>query len=520
MPTFVLDKASRTYKSLRNTVVALVYYAINLVVVFFSRQVFMTHLGPEVLGLNTTATSLLQFINLAELGIGIAIGVTLYKPLAEKDQNTINEIVSLQGWFYRRVAWVVIVASCVLMCFFPAIFAKADLPLWYAYASFSVMLFSSMISYFVTYKQIVLSANQQQYLITVSYTTCLIIKVLAQMIAVSVFTDGYLWWLILEFVFAIISNAALNLQIKRHCPELIISLERGPELSTKYPEIISKIKQLFIHKIGAVVLTQTSPVVISALISFTMVTKYANYALITTYLIALLGALFNGVGASVGNLVAEGDKNRIKRVFSELFSSRFLIIAPACYCYFKLASPFITLWLGEEFLLGNFVILEITMLFFIQATRGTVDSFINAYGIFSDVWAPVAEAVINIGCSVFLGLRWGLSGILAGVLLSQLLIVFIWKPILLYTSGFKSSILSYIILYFKHLAAFVLSIIITDSMFNLTRLEPSDGAFSFIASGIFILALSIIVLGFILIIIERGMRDFAQRIAGMLSANN
>ena len=119
-----MDKASRTYKSLRDTVVALVYYAINLVVVFFSRQVFITHLGPEVLGLNTTATSLLQFINLAELGIGIAIGVTLYKPLAENDQGTVNEIVSLQGWFYRKVAWVVIAASCVLMCFFPAIFAK------------------------------------------------------------------------------------------------------------------------------------------------------------------------------------------------------------------------------------------------------------------------------------------------------------------------------------------------------------------------------------------------------------
>ena len=77
-----MDKTSRTYKSLRNTVVALVYYAVNLVVVFLSRQIFMTHLGPEVLGLNTTASSLLQFINLAELGIGIAIGVTLYKPLA------------------------------------------------------------------------------------------------------------------------------------------------------------------------------------------------------------------------------------------------------------------------------------------------------------------------------------------------------------------------------------------------------------------------------------------------------
>ena len=513
-----MDKASRTYKSLRNTVVALVYYAINLVVVFFSRQIFMTHLGPEVLGLNTTATSLLQFINLAELGIGIAIGVTLYKPLAENDQEAVNEIVSLQGWFYRKVAWVVIAASCVLMCFFPAIFAKADLPLWYAYASFSVMLFSSMISYFVTYKQIVLSANQQQYLITISYTTCVIIKVIAQMVAVSVFSNGYLWWLILEFLFAIIGNFALNLQIKKHCPELRTTLEKGPELREKYPDVISKIKQLFVHKIGGVVLSQTSPIVISALISLTMVTKYSNYALITTYLIALLSALFNGMGASVGNLVAEGDNARINKVFRELFSSRFLLIAPVSYCYYKLASPFITLWLGDEFVLNNLVILEITLLFFIQATRVTVDSFINAYGIFSDIWAPAAEASINIIFSVILGMLWGLPGILAGVLLSQIIIIFIWKPILLYSAGFKVSIKPYLSMYLKHLFAFAISVFASECLSSQLGLCPSNNAVSFVVSGIVVLLISLVVLGILLYLVERGMRDFTKRIIDLLPA--
>lgn len=510
-----MDKASRTYKSLRNTVVALVYYAINLVVVFLSRKIFMTHLGPEVLGLNTTATSLLQFINLAELGIGIAIGVTLFKPLAENDQEAVNEIVSLQGWFYRKVAWVVIAASCVLMSFFPAIFAKADLPLWYAYASFSVMLFSSMISYFVTYKQIVLSANQQQYLITISYTTCVIIKVIAQMVAVSVFSNGYLWWLILEFLFAIIGNFALNLQIKKHCPELRTTLEKGPELREKYPDVITKIKQLFVHKIGGVVLSQTSPIIISALISFTMVTKYTNYALITTYLLGLINALFNGVGASVGNLVAEGDKERINKVFRELFSSRFLLIAPMCYCYFKLASPFVSLWLGEEFSLDSIVIMEITALFFIQATRGTVEHYLNAYGIFKDVWAPITESCINIGASIIFGMRWGLPGILAGVLLSQILIVFIWKPILLFSSGFKTSILTYIVMYLKHLIAFALSVFISNSLFRLISLDPANSALSFVMSGFLLFLLSILILSILLYISERGMRDFADRVLNM-----
>lgn len=169
---------SRTSKSIKNSSVALVFYFINLILQFFSRKIFLDYLGAEVLGLNTTATNLLQFLNLAELGVGAAIACTLYKPLAEKDTDTINEIVSLQGWLYRRIAWIVIAGSVVLMAFFPWIFAKMPLPLWYAYASFGVLLVSGLLSYFVNYKQIVLSADQQEYKIQYSYKASMLAKLL------------------------------------------------------------------------------------------------------------------------------------------------------------------------------------------------------------------------------------------------------------------------------------------------------------------------------------------------------
>ena len=78
---------SRTEKSMRNAQIAFLYYCINLILQFFSRKIFLDHLGTEVLGLNTTATNLLQFLNLAELGIGSAIACTLYKPLFDRDTN-------------------------------------------------------------------------------------------------------------------------------------------------------------------------------------------------------------------------------------------------------------------------------------------------------------------------------------------------------------------------------------------------------------------------------------------------
>lgn len=154
---------SRTAKSLKNSVVALLFYFINLGLQFFSRKIFLEHLGAEVLGLNTTATNLLQFLNLAELGVGAAIGYSLYKPLAEKNRQQINEIVSVQGYLYYKIGLFVGGIAVLLMCFFPWIFSKAEVPAWYTYTTFIVLLIAALSGYFFNYKQIVLTSDQKNY---------------------------------------------------------------------------------------------------------------------------------------------------------------------------------------------------------------------------------------------------------------------------------------------------------------------------------------------------------------------
>lgn len=72
-----------------------------------------------------------------------------------------------------------------------------------------------------------------------------------------------------------------------------------------------------------------------------------------------------------------------------------------------------------------FILIGIT---FINLAR-TNETFLFAYGLFQDVWAPMMEAALNLGLSVVLGYFWGLSGILSGVIISLLLIVCGWKPI-------------------------------------------------------------------------------------------
>lgn len=502
---------SRTAKSLKNSMVALIFYFINLILQFFSRKIFLDFLGEEVLGLNTTATNLLQFLNLAELGIGAAISCTLYRPLLEQDQKTVNEIVSLQGWMYRRIAWIVMGGSAVLMCFFPWIFAKMPLPMWYAYTSFGVLLISALLSYFVNYKQVVLSADQKDYKIQYSYKTSMLVKIICQIFAIKYFENGYVWWLILEVVFSILASFALDVMVRHTYPSLQTDISQGKILKNKYPDIITKIKQLFFHKIGGFALTQSSPIIIYAYASLSLVALYGNYMLIITGITALMGAVFNSMNAGVGNLVAEGNRERILAVFEELFSIRFLLTCTVCFGVYMLTPSFITLWIGADYVLDNLTLGLMVAILYINLSRYTVDAYINAYGLFSDVWSPIVEASINIGASIVFGYFWGLHGILLGVLLSLLLVIFCWKPYFLFRRGLKERVWRYIHLYFIHIGLCVLSVVISCFIISLIHLNPMSSIPAFLLAGTLYLTLFATILFVGLLVTTRGMKSFIYR---------
>ena len=118
MPT----QESRVKKSLLNARVNLIFYFLTLALSFFSRKIFLDTLGADFVGLTSTLQNLLGFLNLAELGIGSAIGYVLYKPLFEHNEVKINEIISVFGYLYRWIGLIILGAGLILACFLPLIF--------------------------------------------------------------------------------------------------------------------------------------------------------------------------------------------------------------------------------------------------------------------------------------------------------------------------------------------------------------------------------------------------------------
>lgn len=507
---------SRTSNSIHNAKIALVFYSLNVILQFFSRKIFLDYLGSEILGLNTTAQNLLGFLNIAELGIGAAVAYSLYKPLYNKDIRTINDIVSVQGWLYRKVATIVIISATILICFFPLIFEKAKVPLWYTYATFIALLISSLLGYFVNYKQIILSADQKEYAITLRTQGIKIIKVLLQMLAIVLLTNGYVYWIILEVIMAIILSIFITQKVKKDYPWLQTNISDGSKLRKKYPDIIKKTQQLFFHKIGGFVLSQTSPIIIYAYTTLTLVAIYGNYMLIITGLTALMNAILNGISASIGNLVAEGNKKRIKKIFWEITILRMWIASIMCFGMYELSAHFINIWVGSEYILPKTPLIIMIVTAFIGLTR-SFDAFISAYGLFQDIWAPITEATLNLGCSIILGYFFGLSGILSGILISQLLIISIWKPIFLYYKGFRENATEYFSKLVKYIIIFFIGSIFTKKIVTSFHTFNIDTYFQFIGYSFIVIIIYAVSTGVILYISDKPTKGITLRLINILN---
>ncbi|KGL56219.1 sugar transporter [Porphyromonas gulae] len=505
------QKQSRTDNSIQNTKVSLCYFLLILVTTFFSRKVFIDSLGTEVLGLNTTITNLLGLLNLSELGIGTAVSFALFKPLLDNNRKGITEIVSVQGWLYRNIAILIIIVGMILMLFFPWIFQKTDLPLWYAYATYIVFLTSSLSGYFVNYRQIILSADQKQYKITYITKGLTFLKLIIQILVLYYSPWSYQGWLVVEFVFAFLIAIMLEYSVRKTYPWLKTSFRIGKSVYKEHEVILTKSKQLFFHKVAGYVLNQTSPLIIYAYTTLTLVAIYGNYMLIVSGLISLLVAIFSGIIPTLGNLIAEGKRESILKVFGEYFACRMLIAGVVTYCLWIGGNSFIVLWVGAEYLLEEIPFFLIVGITFASITRIS-DDFLSAYGLFRDIWAPITEAALNLGLSILLGLFFSLSGILSGVLISLILIVHIWKPYFLCRNGLSIPVRKYYLKYLFYCAVILLSGFTTHWL-----LGPADihAGLSFTKWAIFLLKHFLLFFLFVYAItflLDKGMKDFSQRI--------
>ena len=459
----------RVKNSLKNTIYAVMSNVIIILIGLVTQNVFVNMLGKEYLGINGLFNNIVSMLAVVELGIGPAIIVNLYKPLADNDYKKINQIMSFYKKCYHIISGAVIIIGILILPFLN-FFVETDIKFSNyggIYLIFLLYVLDAGASYLLSYKRSLLQADQKNRYISIVHTICYILMNFIQ-ILILIKTRNFILFLIAKLIFRFLENGII----------LLITNKKYPYLSSKESEKLDKsvrnkifknVKGLFFHKIGGYIVLGTDNIIISKFLGLKVVGLYSNYYLIINSVSSLISQIFSSLTASVGNLLVTTSKEKTYTIYKNIMFLNFGIYGFASTAMFNIMNPFIKFWLGEEFLLSTGVLTILVINFYMTGMRSSIGVYKEAAGIYyEDRFIPIIESAINIIASLIFVKFFGLAGVFLGTIASSLIVVFYSLPHFVYKKVFDRSILEYYKLYFNYLFYSTLSVAFTYLILQLT----------------------------------------------------
>lgn len=500
----------RVHRSIMNVKVGMLFYVLTLVLAFFSRKVFLDCLGAEFIGLTGMLMNIMSFLSVAELGVGTSIVFFLYKPLQQDDHEKINEVMSMLAFLYRCIGYIIGIGGVVISLFFPLWFNNLSTGLFLVYFAFFSFLASTMAGYIFNYRQLLVSANQKQYVVNAYFQTIGIVQSVVQILLAYFYRNLYLWVLV-GLIFTIIGCIVFNYRIKKEYPWLKISTKEGRQNLKKYPEVLRKTRQIFAQKIKDLILYRSDELLVGIFVSVEQVAFFGNYMIIINKMNFLTNILSDGMNAGVGNLIAEGNTSNTMKVFWELTAIRFLITGIIVFGLLMFIQPFIACWLGSEYILDDMIVYLLVFNIFIFLSRGVVEMYKGACGLFSDVWTAWTELFVNLAVTLATAPFLGIVGILLGKIVSVFFIAMFWRPYFLFKHGLHQEVSVYwkgMAPYYVLFAAFtILSVLLRQYVIE----SHCSSLLSLAALGLPVFAVLILAYFLLMFAITSGMKYFVAR---------
>lgn len=458
-------KESRTKNSIRNSTTSVVTQVLTVCINFLVKTVFIHTLGSEYLGINGLFSNIITMLSLADLGIGVAIPYSLYKPLAEHDTKKINVLMKFYAKVYNIIGTVVLLIGLSLIPFLGFMIKEMpDIPnLNLIYALFVI---HSASSYFFVYKRFLIESDQKGYITSKIIFIFSTILSIIQILLLLLF-HNFVFYLASSIVIVVIQNIYISHQAKKMYPFLSKKrVEKLPKEDVK--EITKNVSALFIYRIGTVVTNGTDNIVISKFLGLIVVGIYSNYLMIINSVNMILNQVFNAITSSIGNLVVTTNGKRSANVYEKLNLLNFWLYSLCGICLLVLFNPFIQLWIGGKYLLDTTVVFLLALNFYITGMQQVTASFRNAYGLFwMAKYRPIIMIVINILVSIILVQFMGIGGVVIGTIVSRVLTTAWMDPYIVYRYGFHKAPYRYYIKYFIWLIIFLVTAFFTNFVVGL-----------------------------------------------------
>ena len=415
---------SRAQNATRNVIFAVLLKLYQIIVPFGIRTIFIYTLGIQYIGLNGLFASLLNTLNLAELGVGTALVFSMYKPIAKHDTEMICALMNFYKKAYCVIGLVIMFLGIGLMPFL-GIFIKSDIPANInIYILYLINLAGTVSTYFLfAYKGSLFVAHQRNDIKSKIVIGVETVKYVLQCMALLFFKNYYIYVIVIPMC-SIATNIITALLASKYYPEY---RSQGKLNKEDVTVIKKKIKALFIVKIGNIVLNSFDNIVISAFLGLAVLGLYSNYYYVVSSVISMIGLCTNSIIAPLGNSVETESKEKNYKDFMRLSFWNQWVVGWCAICMICLYQHFIRLWIGEENILPFGIVVLFAAYFYVLQSNQVAGAYKDAAGIWvSDRFRPLITAGVNLISNLIMVQFIGIYGIILSTVISLLFVNMPW----------------------------------------------------------------------------------------------
>lgn len=478
--------SNRVLNAKRNIFYGITNRCIMLLMPFFIRTVIIKQLGADYLGLSSLFTSILQVLNLTEMGFSSAIIFSLYKPIAKGDVLVIRALMNMYRNVYKKIGILILIVGIIISIFLPHLI-KGDCPKSInIYVIYWFYLINTAISYLLyAYKSALLIAHQRNDIEVNIITITNLLQYICQILVIIICKNFYLY-VFFYIIFTIIGNLIRAYITTKKYPEYFCEGELSAELKM---DIKKRVSGAFIQKFCATARNSFDSIFLSMFLGLSVITIYGNYYYILVAIHGVLLVIINGIDAGVGDSIA---RNSIKKNCYDMRKFTFMyawLSGWSTVCLICLYQPFMEIWVGRKLMFPMSTVILFGIYFYILTIGDVRSSYITGAGLWWEGrYRAIVEAVVNLLLNYLLGKYFGVNGIIWATIISIVVINFLWGNEILYKYYMKGEEKK--IYYKEHIVYFLVTLIVTVISYRLCMYIIVPGIKGIIIKAIIITSFS------------------------------
>lgn len=480
---------SRSRNAMRNVTAGIVYKVCSVCFPFVIRTLMIKNMGAEYLGLGSLFSSILQVLSLAELGFGSAVVFSMYKPIVEHNNELLCALYAFYRRVYRIIGIVVLMAGLLVIPALPKLIQGSYPENINIYILYLIYLGNTVISYWMyAYKESILIAHQHSDISSKIATISTLGMYIFQILTLIYIRNYYVYIFFLP-ASTILINILRSKIVDRMYPEIVCKGTLDMEMKK---ELFKRIAGLLLYKLSGICRNSFDSIVLSAFLGLVVLAKYQNYYCIIAAIVAVLNIITDSITAGIGDSIASEKVEKNYKDFNALYLIINWISSLCTTCLICLYQPFMTLWVGKEYLFPFYMVIMFGIYFYSQQIGNVASTYRQASGLWwEDKLRPIVESVANLVLNIVTVKYFGVVGVLMSTIITIVFINIPWASHILFKHYFKIDVKLY---WFKIVVGIFPVILAASLSYFLCAFLPGGGIISFFIKGVICFIISNLVL--------------------------